>query len=163
MAAAELIGATVGVILLVIVAYILVGSTISTAQTVAEAQKDLTLLDESRLHTDIAISNVSENGDLLTFNVTNTGSEVISDFTHMDMLSSDGTADYTYYNYTKTSGGEPGAGTWTIYSFDQNLHPGELDPGETISCIAATYPGAAQVKWIQVTTGNGVSASAYLS
>ncbi len=43
MAVAELIGATVGVIILVLVAYVLVGSTLSTAQTVAEAQKDLTL------------------------------------------------------------------------------------------------------------------------
>ncbi|MGB8219265.1 MAG: hypothetical protein WCE46_02645 [Methanoregula sp.] len=160
MAVAELIGATVGVIILVLVAYILIGSTLSTAQTVAEAQKDLTLMDESRLRTDIAISNISENGDMFTFEITNTGSEVISDFTHMDILVNNGTADYAEYMYTKTSTGVPG--TWTIDGFNQNLHPGRLDPGEKISCNATYYPGEAPV-WIQVTTGNGVYASAYIA
>jgi flagellar protein FlaF len=160
MAVAELIGATVGVIILVLVAYILVGSTLSTAQTVAEAQKDLTLMDESRIRTDIAISNPSGNGDMFTFDINNTGSEVISDFTHMDLLVNNGTADYAEYTYTKTFTGVPG--TWTIDSFNQNLHPGELDPGETISCNATAYAGDPPV-WFQVTTGNGVYTSARIT
>ncbi len=55
MAVADLIGAAVGVLLLVLVAYILVGSTLSTAEIVSNAQKDLTLHDEARLHTDFII------------------------------------------------------------------------------------------------------------
>ena len=161
MAVAELIGATVGVIILVLVAYVLVGSTLSTAQTVAEAQKDLTLMDESRLRTDIVISSAAiENGDTFNFSVNNTGSEIISDFKHMDLLVSSGSGNFEDYTYTKNSDESPG--TWTIVRFEPatGIHPGELDPGETMWCNA-TYTGAAPV-WFQVTTGNGVYASAYI-
>jgi flagellar protein FlaF len=162
MAVAELIGATVGVIILVLVAYILVGSTLSTAQTVAEAQKDLTLMDESRLRTDIVISSATiENGNILNFSVNNTGSETVSDFGHMDILMSNGTGNFEEYTYVKNFAGSPG--TWTIVQFEpaaSSVHPGELDPGETMWCNVV-YPGDTPV-WFQVTTGNGVYASAYI-
>jgi flagellar protein FlaF len=165
MAVADLIGAAVGVILLVIVAYLLVGAVISTAQIVTTAQKSATLLEEQQLKTDIAISQSpppSAIGTLLTFNVTNNGSEVISDFAHMDILSNNGTVGYTYYTYTPVQYFDGVPGTWTITGFDQTspIHSGELDPTETMYCTAA-YAGNAPV-WFQITTGNAVSASAYL-
>ena len=49
MAVAEIIGAAVGVLLLIIVAYIVVGSTLTTAETVSFAQKDLTLQQRSAI------------------------------------------------------------------------------------------------------------------
>jgi len=161
MAVAELIGAAMGVLLLIFVAYVLVGSTLTTAQTLAEAQKDLTLQDESRLRTDIVISSASlEEGNTLNFSVTNQGSEIVSDFKHMDILSTNGTGNFEYYSYTKNFIGS--SGTWTINSFEpvSGVHPGELDPGETVWC-EAVYPGDIP-KWFQVTTSNGVYTSAYI-
>ena len=55
----ELIAAAVGLILLIIVAYVLVGSTIGTAETMASAQRDMTHLQEIRLHTDITVMSAS--------------------------------------------------------------------------------------------------------
>ncbi len=53
---------------------------------------------------------------------------------------------------------EPGS----IVRFEpvSGIHPGELDPGETMWCNVA-YNGAAPI-WFQVTTGNGIYASAYI-
>ena len=56
MAVAEIIGAAIGVLLLVVVAYLLVGGTLNAAETVGNAQKDLTLLNEARMRTSITIS-----------------------------------------------------------------------------------------------------------
>jgi len=166
MAVADLIGAAVGIILLVLVAYILVGSVLSTAQIVTNAQKSATLLEEIQLKTNIAISQSpppSVNGNLLAFNVTNTGSVVISDFSHMDILSNDGTAVYSYYKYVPAQSFSNVPGTWTITGFDQTspIHSGALDPSVTMHCTAA-YAGNAPV-WFQITAGNGVYTSAYLS
>ena len=52
----ELIAAAVGLILIIVVAYVLVGSTIGTAETMASAQRDMTHLQVVQLHTDIAIT-----------------------------------------------------------------------------------------------------------
>ncbi len=58
MAVADLIGAAVGVILLVIVAYLLVGSVISTAEIVTNAQKSAHCRKKRRLRTDFTIIRV---------------------------------------------------------------------------------------------------------
>jgi len=55
MAVADLIGAAVGVMLLVIVAYLLVGSTLSTAEIVTNAQKAVALQEQTQLRTDFTI------------------------------------------------------------------------------------------------------------
>jgi flagellar protein FlaF len=162
MAVGELIGAAIGVLLLIFVAYVLVGSTLSTAQTLAESQKDLTLMDESRLKTEIHLSRaIIEEDNILNFSFTNNGSEIVSDFKHMDLLTTNSSGEYTYYSYVKTS--ESTTGTWTIVFFDplNGIHPGQLDPGETVWCHAY-YPGDLP-QWLQVTTGNGVYTSGYIS
>jgi len=53
MAVSEIIGAAVGILLLVIVAYVIVGGTLTAGETIATAQKDLTLQNEARLRTSI--------------------------------------------------------------------------------------------------------------
>ena len=160
MAAGELIGAAVGALILVIVAYVLVGSVLSTAVTVANAQKDLTLQNEARLGTRISITSKEIQGGNISFSVSNNGTEVINDFTHMDILSSNGSADLQYYQFNPT--GLAGPGRWSVTGFDPltSSYPGELDPGQTMSCNA-TYTGNPPT-WFQITTGNGVSASAFI-
>ncbi|ABS55862.1 hypothetical protein Mboo_1344 [Methanoregula boonei 6A8] len=165
MAVADMIGAAVGVILLVIVAYLLVGSVLSISQTVTSAQKSATLLEEQQLKTELAITNTSteidSNSNMMDINCTisNTGSEIISDFSQMDVYVYDsGTGSYQLYRYASAAGT---AGTWTIVDRGTDIvHPLELDPGETYRILVQTT--GASPAWFQITTANAVSASSYL-
>ena len=156
MAVAEIIGAAIGVMLLVVVAYMLVGSVLTAAEVVSNAQKDLTLLNEARIRTDISFFPSSvQNSSLteLSFCLNNTGSEVIRDFTHMDVFTTN-SAGMTHY----TKATVPEEGYWTIIQFDRDfVHPGMLDPGEAV-WINATYVGEKPVT-VLVSTSNGVYAS----
>lgn len=161
MAVSEIIGAAVGVILLVIVAYVVVGSTLFAAETVTTAQKDLTLQQETRLRTSLAITSVMVNESVIHANLTNTGTEIIGDFKHMDVLVYDaGTGKYGMYPYV--AGTPPVTpNSWGIENrYIEIIHPYELDPGETYRIEINS--GTSSPYWFQMTTGNGVSASAFV-
>ncbi len=162
MAVADLIGAAVGVILLVIVAYLLVASVISTAQIVNNAQKSASLLEEKQLKTDFTIgqTGIDLNTENINCTITNTGNEVISDFTHMDVIVYDNdTNNYQLYTYSTTQPQPPG--TWTITNQGTYvIHSSELDPGETFRILVVTT--GLSPHWFQITTANGVYASAFL-
>lgn len=160
MAVAEIIGAAVGVLLLVVVAYLLVGSTLTAAETMANAQKDLTLQNEARLRTSINITaNQPSMDKTVVINVTNNGNEIISDYSHMEVYSYNGTNGFQYYTYCTLC--TPGTGYWTIQSFENDyIHPNDLDPGERMNIIAS-FPGVNPIRF-QVTTSNGISAQSAL-
>jgi flagellar protein FlaF len=165
MAVAEIIGAAIGIMLLVIVAYILVGSVLTTAEVVTNAQKDITLQQEARLRTDISFfpssaqifSDIQEPN--LIFCLNNTGNEVIRDFTHVDVFTTNEAElqRYTYDSYFDfTASGA--AKYWSISRFDRDfVHPGMLDPGEAV-WINATYVGNKPTT-VLVSTSNGVYSS----
>ncbi len=162
MAVSELIGAAVGVILLVVVAYVVVGSTLFAAETVTTTQKDLTIQQEIRMRTMIEISHVEHNSSIIEANITNTGSEIISDFKHMDVLVYDNDLGdhYALYPY---AAGIPAVTphSWGIDDpFGEFIHPFELDPGETYRIRINT--GGSSPGWFQITTANGVYASAFV-
>ena len=160
MAVAEIIGAAVGVLLLIIVAYVIVGGTLSAGETIASAQKDLAQLSEARLRTSIILNKTETNlaGQGLNFSVTNSGNEVIGDFSHMDILVCTGgeTGGYQHLTFDKGTCGTEG--TWCINGdiVPDTIHPKQLDPGEKM-WVWATFTGANPV-WFQVTTGNGINA-----
>lgn len=160
MAVADLIGAAVGVLLLVIVAYVLVGSTLSIAETVTNAQKAAALQEQTQLRTDFSIINATtEHGSDINCTIKNTGSEIISDFKHMDVIVYDsGTMDYQLYPYSS----KPDiSGTWTITEKgDDIIHPSELDPGEEYRI--EVYTDGPSPYWFQITTANGIYASKFL-
>jgi flagellar protein FlaF len=157
-AVAGIIAAAVGVMLLIVVGYVVVGATITTAETVTNAQKDVTLQNEMRLGTAIVITDPVHSSSNITSNITNTGTEIISDFRHMDVIVYD-TGSYDYQVCTYDSGGNPG--TWDITNRYQDfIHPSELDPGEKYQIRIATM--GSSPSWFQITTSNGVYASAYV-
>jgi archaeal flagellar protein FlaF len=158
MAVAELIGAAIGVLLLVMVAYLLVGSTLSTAELMVTAQKDVTLQQESRMHTLFSISNQANTSTIITADLSNTGTEIIGDLSHMDVLVYDTGTSYTVYRYSQGSGTP---GTWTVTNtYGEFLHPYQMDPGEKFQVqVNLVDPSP---KWFQVTTANGVYASAFV-
>ena len=158
MAVAEIIGAAIGVMLLIIVAYMLVGGVLTTAEVVTTAQKDLTLLNEGRMRTSISLnrSEITNTTSVLNFSATNTGNEIISDFSHADIFTSDGVSmnGNQYYTYGKYKIAT--AGNWSITIESDIMHPNQLDPGEKM-WVTVNYIGAKPI-WFQVTTSNGVNA-----
>ena len=162
MAVSEIIGAVVGVMLLVVVAYVIVTSTLVTGETIAGTQKDLVLQQEARLRTSISLDdphNATEQASIIMANLTNTGTEPISDFKHMDVLVYDQELmTYGICTYDETGGT---AGTWNIANrYGEFIHPYSLDPGERYQLRIMSNGN--RPKWIQVTTANGVYASAFL-
>jgi flagellar protein FlaF len=158
MAAAEIIGAAIGVLLLMVVAYVVVGSTLTAAETVSTAQKDLTLQSEARLRTSISLnrSEISNTTSVLDFSVTNTGNEIISDFHHTDIYTWDGVSSHDYQKYTYEKSPTVTPGNWSIRIENDAIHPNQLDPGEKM-WVTVNYIGARPI-WFQVTTSNGVYA-----
>lgn len=172
MAVGELIGGAIGILLLVIVAYILVGATLTTAETVSAAQQDIIQNQITRLHTDIKVSHFNVTGGIAYFNITNTGGETISTLYNTDVFISanDGSSPHRYQFSNETS-----SNTWrldTTFSptgiivVDTNgvihqefIHPGQLDPGETLSGTALFIGGIPSM--IEVVTSNGAHSSAY--
>lgn len=131
MAVAEIIGTAIGTMLIIIVAYLLVGNVLNAAEVVSNAQKDMTLLQESRLHTDLSITNVTVSGSVINLTITNTGTETISDFPHTDVFvyTVGGAGDSEYlYNATVTTLPY----SWSGSVINAYVHPGELDPGESM-------------------------------
>jgi archaeal flagellar protein FlaF len=162
MAVSEIIGAAIGVLLLVIVAYVVVGSTLYAAETVTTAQKDLTLLQEARLRTSFSITDQkNDTTNLIIANITNTGTEIIGDFKHTDVIVYDKTSSvYGTCNYTT---GAVTAGRWGIRNdFEEFIHKNELDPGEKYEIWIQPPVAITDPKWFQITTANGVFASAFI-
>jgi flagellar protein FlaF len=160
MAAAGIIGTAVGIILLIVVAYVVVGATLTAAETVSNAQKDVTLQNQMRIGTAFTISDQIHNSSIIYSNVTNTGTEIIRDFNHMDILVYDKVSDdYQVCIYHDIDTGTPG--TWYISEHYQDyIHPSELDPGEKYQFRINTI--GTSPEWFQITSGNGVYASAFV-
>ncbi|HVP93691.1 MAG TPA: flagellar protein FlaF [Methanoregulaceae archaeon] len=153
MAFSSVLASAVGILLLIIAAYVLVGGTLTTAQTVANAQADMTAIHVKMLGTAIQITytNISAPGQL-DLSVLNTGTEPVTDLPHLDVL-------------LKPAGSAPVLKTkdkgWTLVSiFPDSVHPNQWDPGESMNItVEFSEPSP---EWVQVTTANGAFASAYI-
>jgi flagellar protein FlaF len=149
MAVSEIIGAAVGVLMLLITAYMLMGGVLYTADVVTSAQKDNTLLQETRLGTDFELTDAywtspELNRFTITFKINNTGTEPIHDFSQMDIIvsSTDG------YQYLTSSTNCDEDNSWCITDNTKLLDPGDE---MSITALSTIY------NKIQVVTGNGVS------
>jgi flagellar protein FlaF len=154
----SLIASAVAIILLVITAYVIIGGTIATAEIVSLAQEEQahTIQKAMRTSIDIVDVEVDAGASVMYVEVYNAGTEIIADFDSMDV--------FVIYN------AEPwyispgtGPGTWSPGAIVPDIvHPGQLDPEETVN-ISVAYAGGVPPAWVQVTTGNGVCASAYVN
>lgn len=157
MASASLIATAFALIMLIITAYFLVGVVLTTAQIVSIAQTDQINQQEERVRTAIEINNSSvAPGSIVYAELENTGSVVISEIKYMDVYTINGTSNPPVYYSQGT-----GTGTWSRVSIEPDIiNPGQWDPKEVIN-ISISYPGDAPI-WVQVTTPNGISDSAYI-
>ena len=121
MAGADVIGAAICIMLLVVVAYVVVGSIMTTSGIVIDAQDDMTLGQQERLGTSISIEEVhwhdncydNDNTYMEThFRILNNGNQKIRDLSHIDIMQirSDGRP----YLYTNGTGKDPTM-TYFIY------------------------------------------------
>lgn len=173
MAVGEIIGAAVGILMLIVVAYLVVGATLSTADMIINTQKDMTLQEEARMRTSVNISDVEYNtaAKNVYFNLTNTGNEPIYDFQHMDVFITVPGYDPDLYTYDGASGTEL-AKTWTYSQItlpdgvtSEAIHPGMLDPGEMmwihIDAFDVNPPVAGS--YLSAITSNGITSSYTIS
>jgi outer membrane lipoprotein-sorting protein len=174
MAGAIIIACGIGILLLVLVGYVLVGSILASGDSIASAQKDMTALKENQLNTNIDIVFAQKNYDNtfkdthvtyydptdLYFDVKNTGNEII-DYNKLGVVVySTGTNSPIYFNQ-----GDGTGKTWVVWydiCRDDTYHvevsnPGQWDPGEYIYCRINSTPYVPSV--IYVFTGNGVTDS----
>jgi flagellar protein FlaF len=158
MAVGGIIGSAIGIMLLIVVAYLLVGNVLTTAEVVTNAQKDLTILSEVRLHTGLSITNVDVSGNAINLTVNNTGTEIISDFPHTNVFlyTIGDSAGYSEYLFSKNDNVKS---TWHNSIINDFVHPGELDPGESMY-VNVYPPGATPARFeVGICTNNGVYAS----
>jgi archaellum component FlaG (FlaF/FlaG flagellin family) len=141
--------------LLIITGYLLAGGMISLTETMVSAEKDMTALNVKTSGTSIRITGTSGNSTL-SLTLENTGTERISDYDAMEVyvMAGDAMPELYFYN---PSGGRG----WLISGISpDSTYPGSWDPGEFLSITVMTDDGP--YSWVQVTTPNGISASAYL-
>jgi len=173
MAGADVIGTAICIALLIIVAYVVAGSILTTTGMVINTQSDMNRQIEARLNTDIQIpdgptpSFFAFDPWYIHFHVKNTGLETIRNFTFMDVyVAESGNAPKLYkFNANSVDSnldpcGDANEKTWNYYGIVPNdiMNPGMLDPGEELSidiCKFGTKPPHFMVGAI---TPNGVSA-----
>ena len=157
MASASLIATAFALIMLIITAYFLVGVVLTTAQVVSIAQTDQINQQEERVRTSITINNASiAPGSILYAEIENSGSVSISEIKYMDVYTINETKNPPLYIPQGT-----GTGTWSFNTLEPDIiNPGQWDPREVMN-ISVRYLGDEPV-WIQVTTPNGISDSAYI-
>lgn len=157
MSAGPLVASATGIALLIVTAYVLIGGTLSTTEVMAEAQSNLVAYQEARMRTAIEIQETVIDNQTLYVKVKNTGSESIVDFPSIDVyLQVEGEPVYVPYGTDLNH--------WSKVSIEPDgVHPGQLDPGETLT-ISITYAvGVTPPTWVQVVTPNGVTGSAYIN
>jgi flagellar protein FlaF len=144
----ELIGATVGIILLIIAAYVIVGSTVNTAEGVASAQRDMVLLQNIQLDTHIKVIDTGNDTNYLNFIITNNGTAAITDLKDMDVIIGNGNTSLPVLYHFSSSVADQSH--WTANA--SSISPGGWLYGN------ASIPSTPT--WIVVVTGNGKTAAA---
>jgi len=145
MAGVDVIGTAICIALLVIVAYVVAGSIMTTAAMVNNVQMDMTRLQEERLNTGIVVAYYNLNKDgagdhEVEFGIKNTGNTIIN-YTQMNMIiiTQDAQRPTIYIN--RIGDGRIGSspvGTWWTDGIwgggppwpPEVVNPNQWDPGE---------------------------------
>ncbi|MDI9633113.1 MAG: hypothetical protein QFX32_03545 [Methanolinea sp.] len=155
MAAASLVATAFGIIVIIVTAYVLAGSTLVTSEVVSTAQKDMTEIQLKMLGTSVQYVDSSLSPGTVYIELGNNGREPIRDYRYMDVFVSDEISRewfrFPYSDY-------PQVGSWSIEEIRDNLiYPNQWDPGETIN-ISVRYAGISP-SYFKIVTPNGVALS----
>jgi len=158
MAGAIIIASAIGILLLVLVGYVIVGGTLSSADRIESAQKDMAIINEEQLGTNIDITWAWWEGaypdyEIDDFEVTNTGNEIINLDKVGVVVIPTGSGTPIYFKKGTVAGS-----TWQLVNIDpDDVHPNQWDPGEVIYGEIHLMPNEPDV--IYVFTPNGVADS----
>ncbi|MBP1927898.1 flagellar protein FlaF [Methanolinea mesophila] len=153
MAAASLVATALGIILLLVTGYVLVGGALTSSQVVMDAQKDMTAAQVEIMGTGMEINGVTLSGNPFYIQVRNTGNVPILDFEHTDIFLFPPNDVPVRIHYSAAGGGN----TWQKFSINPDvIYQNQWDPGEEMN-ISVSYSGTAP-KAVKITTANGVSA-----
>ena len=147
----------IGIVLLLVTAYVLVGGLAQTTETVTNAQRDMTARSVSILETEVSRLGVINTTDGLMIEMTNSGTEGVP-IKYIDLFLSDSSSK-THYSYANWSTWLSESGTKYITTNPSGTPHGTahqiLQSGESLSIPCKDVcPG---ISSIQVTTGNGRS------
>lgn len=140
---------------------------VGTTSVVQDASTDISEIETKIYNTGIAVSSLSSSADsaLVTFTVSNPGSEKLWDFANFDLfITYNGTSSglrTEQLTYSGTCSGDPSAGNWCINSFTNDLlDPSILNQGEAMN-LRSTLSENADTGLVAViiSTNNGVSTS----
>jgi archaellum component FlaG (FlaF/FlaG flagellin family) len=183
MAGTDVIGTAICIALLVVVAYVVAGSIMTTAAMVYNSQNDMNMQTEERLNTAIQFSDImgvgfsdwpelgfnfnpSDSTYTLHFHVKNTGLETIRNFTCMDVFVAQSGGAPVLYKFNANSVdsignpcGDANGKTWNYYDIvPDDMNPAMLDPGEELSIDICKFGTSPTHYMLGATTPNGVSA-----
>ena len=138
-----------GVLLLVLAGYVIVGGTLASGDMIASAQKDVALEKDEQVHTAIQLLAMptypwevifiggADNHHLIRFKLKNIGSEPIGDFNRTDMFitkKTDGITQRYSFNGSRNLPGSNASKMWGYTTITPDTtHPSMLDPGETMT------------------------------
>jgi flagellar protein FlaF len=149
MAVASLIGSAIGILLLIITAYVLVGGSIGTTETMVRAQTDMTAIHQQQLATSISIDEASGGGAIWLV-LTNRGGESIRDLNHLDVYVKGSSGETLLYTGPNVTGSD---GQWS-----KNFTSSILNPGESVN-LTVPYSGSGTIT-VRAITPNGAAAAA---
>jgi archaellum component FlaG (FlaF/FlaG flagellin family) len=166
MAGVDVIEAAIGITLLLIVSYVVIGSITTAAVTVTSAQNDITQSQLDRIGTSIMIADYHYHGPFsvtyyIDFRVKNTGNQVINDPDKMDLMVIRGSNPPLLYKY---GSGSSGSNSWYYdgnYDIDitqgaEIINPGQWDPGEMMYVhYEVDYQPNSSSDYIQFVLPNG--------
>jgi len=168
MAGADVIEAAIGITLLLIVSYVVLGGITTAGDMVSTAKKDMTLMQEERLGTSITIADYHYDiiaGPIyeIHFRVLNNGNQVIRNIDKMNVV---------FYHGSDTpkllinGSGEVGTNTWKMIELERDsgwhnevINPNQWDPGEYLFGEIQVNYVPSNVDLLEVILANGVTAS----
>lgn len=161
MGAATVVASAIVFGLVIIIAYIIVGTSLQTIDVVTSAQSKLTESQEERMRSSIEIWNSSFDNwaQEVYINITNSGSETLKDFEYWDLYIFDtDELEPKLYSY---KAGTASWGEWNITSISPDIiNPGLLDPEENAGITIKHYHGTPP--WVKIATPTGISDSWYV-
>lgn len=153
--------------ILVMGAVIMAGVTNNAVDTVGESWREIEVLSEERLGTDLSVvsTSVSPGGDDVDVVLRNNGRTSIWDSSLMDVIINyEGTDDTRYALWLPYTETPPQNNTWTVTAISGDYrNPGVLDNGEemTIQIHLSPATKTGPDRWVVIATETGISYSIY--
>ncbi len=153
--------------ILVMGAVIMAGVTNNAVDTVGESWREIEVLSEERLGTDLSVvsTSVSGGGDDVDVVLRNNGRTSIWDSSLMDVIINyEGTDDQRYALWLPYTETPPQNNTWTVTAISGDYrNPGVLDNGEEMTIQIRLSPATktGPDRWVVIATETGISYSIY--